>query len=103
MEKRLKCLVCQHEKCSECVDCAEDRGKLGLWITCCRCGFGAVASFWHPEAFEQITRVFSGSGVCQYCRHLRCETCEPDLWPNLADGCCSCLARVKQRAHWRVV
>jgi hypothetical protein len=43
------------------------------------------------------------SDVCEYCGHRRCETCKPDLWPNLADGCCSCLARLLKRANWRVI
>ena len=89
MQERV-CLVCKHHECSACV---EDHGKLGLWVTCCQCGFGALASFWNPEACEQITQVISGREVCQYCGHLRCETCEPNLWPRLADGYCSCVAR----------
>jgi hypothetical protein len=40
MQERV-CLVCEHH---ECVDCAEDHGTPGLWITCCGCGFGALVS-----------------------------------------------------------
>jgi hypothetical protein len=75
MQERV-CLVCEHH---ECADCTKDHGKHGLWVTCCQCGFGGVASFWHPEAREQITQAFSGSGFCQYCGHPRCEACYPDL------------------------
>ena len=60
MKKGLKCLGCQHEKCS-------DRSK-----------------------------------VCEYCGHRRCETCKPDVFPNLADGCCKCRARILARFRWRV-
>jgi hypothetical protein len=24
--------------------------------------------------------------ACEYCGHIRCDTCLPDRWPNLADG-----------------
>jgi hypothetical protein len=42
------------------------------------------------------------SKVCQYCEHVRCEKCLPDNWAQLADGCCSCLARILERARRRV-
>jgi hypothetical protein len=42
------------------------------------------------------------SKVCQYCEHVRCEGCKPDVFPNLADGCCSCQARILARFRWRV-
>jgi hypothetical protein len=58
MKRRLKGLVCQHEKCS--------------------------------------------ANVCEYCGHVRCEGCKPDVYPNLADGCCSCRARILKRFRWRV-
>ncbi len=29
--------------------------------------------------------------VCEDCDHIRCEKCHHDQWPQLADGCCSCL------------
>jgi hypothetical protein len=35
--------------------------------------------------------------VCGYCGHVRCDTCLPDRWPNLADGCCVCRGRVLSR------
>jgi hypothetical protein len=34
------------------------------------------------------------SNVCEYCGHLRCAECQPDRWPNLADGCCECRRRL---------
>jgi len=70
--EKRKCLVRRHHKCG---DCAEDHGK-----PCC--GFG--------------------SKVCPYCGHVRRETCKPDVYPNLADGCCSCRKRILARFRWRV-
>jgi hypothetical protein len=95
MDQKKVCLVCGHQACS---DCAEDHGTPSVWLTCCRCGFGAVASFWSGEHCDAITVVASGSGVCGYCGHVRCENCQPDQWPNLADGCCNCVARVLTQA-----
>jgi hypothetical protein len=37
------------------------------------------------------------SKVCQYCAHQRCDGCKPDVFPNLADGCCSCRSRILAR------
>jgi hypothetical protein len=41
--------------------------------------------------------------VCEYCGHVRCDKCFPDRWPRLADGCCSCLARILSRVERGVV
>ena len=30
------------------------------------------------------------------------ERCKPDVFPNLADGCCSCRTRILARFRWRV-
>jgi hypothetical protein len=40
---------------------------------------------------------------CPWCGHVRCDKCLPDRWPGLADGCCSCLARILRRVERRVV
>ena len=37
------------------------------------------------------------SNVCEYCGHVRCVECQPDRWPNLADGCCACRLRALSR------
>src|SRR5262245_38031267 len=95
MEKHLRCLLCEHEQCH---DCLTDRKKAERWLTCCRCGFGAVASFWRGELCEAVTLVASGPRFCEYCGHLRCGDCQPDQWPLLADGCCNCIARVLRQA-----
>jgi hypothetical protein len=39
---------------------------------------------------------------CPYCGHVRCEKCEPDRWPELADGCCNCQAEALKRFGRRV-
>jgi hypothetical protein len=39
---------------------------------------------------------------CPWCEHVRCAQCSEDRWPKLADGCCSCLARVLREAHREV-
>jgi hypothetical protein len=95
MDQKKVCLVCGHRACS---DCVEDHGTPSAWVTCCRCGFGSLASFWTGEPYEAVTVVTSGPGVCNYCGHPRCRNCEPDQWPQLADGCCNCIARVLGQA-----
>jgi hypothetical protein len=87
MENCLKCPLCKHFACAA---CALEHRAPGWWLHCCRCGFGALARFWSPEH-----RAHS----CQFCGHERCETCLPDTWPRLADGCCKCRARIVNRAR----
>jgi hypothetical protein len=91
METGLRCLICGHDQCGECV---ETHGPFGLSITCCHCGFSAVHSFWTPQSCDTVEVVRSGPGVCDYCGHVRCENCYPDDWPNLSDGCCKCRKRL---------
>ena len=40
--------------------------------------------------------------ICEYCGHVRCNKCLLDRWQQLADGCCSCLARILKQARRRV-
>jgi hypothetical protein len=42
------------------------------------------------------------AAVCEYCGHVRCDKCLPDKFPQLADGCCSCRARILARFRWKV-
>ena len=44
----------------------------------------------------------SSADVCEYCGHVRCDKCLPDKWQQLANGCCSCLARILEQAQRRV-
>jgi hypothetical protein len=69
MKEREGCSFCGHEQYDGCLK--------NLWAARCRCGFGAA--------------------TCQYCGHVRCVECQPDRWPNLADGCCACLRRLLSR------
>jgi hypothetical protein len=56
MEKHLRCLLCEYEQCQDCIthEHAPER-----WVTCCRCGFGAVASFWSGKPCDAVTVVAS--------------------------------------------
>jgi hypothetical protein len=65
-----------------------------LQVTCCQCGLTAAASIWNAENYDEFTVIESGPGTCEYCGHVRCEACQPDDRPTLADGCCECRKRV---------
>lgn len=91
MDERLRCPLCGHEQCDECL---EDHGKSGLWVNCSRCGFGSLVSLWAPQNYDNVEVVVTGSATCEYCGHVRCENCEPDQWRNLDDGCCAYRRRV---------
>jgi hypothetical protein len=53
----------------------------------------------HKNDRDRIRRI---ADVCEYCGHVRCGKCLPDRWPQLADGCCSCLARILKQTQRRV-
>src|SRR5262245_24381904 len=36
--------------------------------------------------------------VCDYCGHVRCDTCLLERWPSLVDGCCECRKRILSRS-----
>lgn len=35
---------------------------------------------------------------CPWCGHVRCPDCNEDRWPQIADGCCACAARLLEKA-----
>jgi hypothetical protein len=55
------------------------------------------------SVYEHEKCVRCTANVCEYCGHVRCNKCLPDRWQSLADGCCSCLARILKRVERRVV
>lgn len=99
MQQALRCPLCGQHKCD---GCSEAKCDLGLWLTCCRCDLAAVALFWNPKAPETIELIPAETPICQFCGHIRCDNCQSDLWPKLADGCCSCLARALSKLRERV-